>query len=92
MRTHIQIEGLLNQVYNNVVRAAQGNAKNYKFDLKQIPLTPTVGYNQYEDPEPIITTFMESLNREFPGCKIERIKTLGYENKIVENFIVIDWS
>jgi len=92
IRIHIQIESLLNQVYNAIVREAQGSKKSYKFDLKQIRLTPTTGYNQYEDPEPFIITFMDSLQKEFPGCKIERVKTVGYENKIVENFIVIDWA
>jgi hypothetical protein len=42
--------------------------------------------------EVFITALMEALHTEFPDCKIERVKTLGYENKVVENFIVIDWS
>ena len=92
MRIHIEIEGLLNRVYNAIVGEAQGNRKSYKFDLTQIPLTPTTGYNRDDMSEPFITTFMESLQKEFPACKIEHIKTIGYENKIVENFIVIDWS
>ena len=44
------------------------------------------------DLEVFITGLLSALVKEFPDCKIERIKTLGYENKIVENFIVIDWS
>ena len=93
--THIKIEGILNQVYAQVGKEAQRNKKSYKFDLMHhhnVNLLRGYTTNTEEETELIICEVMNAFNREFPGCKVERIKTIGYENKIVENFIVIDWS
>ena len=90
INTHIKIEDVLNQIHREVFREAQMRNKNYKFDIaRNFPHGPGLGGL---DMEVFIASIMEALKTEFPDCKIERIKTFGYENKIVENFILIDWS
>ena len=39
-----------------------------------------------------ITDFMDILKKEYLDCKIEYFETKGYENKVIEQIIVIDWS
>jgi hypothetical protein len=86
----MDIERVLNQIYSAVSGQAQTNNKNYKYDIaRNFPHGCGIGGL---DMEVFITALMEALHTEFPDCKIERVKTLGYENKVVENFIVIDWS
>ena len=96
INTHTKIEGILNLIYRVVSNEAQFNKKSYKFDLLHHHghngLLKVYKNGIEEDPEIIITALMDALSIEFPDCKIERIKTIGYENKIVEHFIVIDWS
>jgi hypothetical protein len=96
INTHIKIDDVLNLIYREVSTEAQINKKNYKFDLlhphRQGGFLKVYKNGIEEDPVIIITALMEALIKEFPDCKIERIKTYGYENKIVEHFIVIDWS
>jgi hypothetical protein len=85
------IERVLNQIYSEVSVQARTNNKNYKYDIAR-NFPHGHGYIGALDMEVFITALMEALHTEFPDCKIERVKTLGYENKVVENFIVIDWS
>jgi hypothetical protein len=94
INTHIKIDDVLNLIYREVSKEAQINKKNYKFDLLHQGTGCLKVYKNgiEEDPVIIITALMEALIKEFPDCKIERIKTYGYENKIVEHLIVIDWS
>ena len=91
INTHTKIEGVLDVIYREVSKEARINKKSYKFDLLHNGnIAFLTVYNT--DPEIIITALMEALKGEFPDCKIERVKTFGYENKTVEHFIVIDWS
>ena len=39
-----------------------------------------------------ITEFIEVLKKEYIDCKIEYVETKGYEDKVIEQLIVIDWS
>jgi len=39
-----------------------------------------------------INDFMDILKKEYLDCKIEYFETKGYENKVIEQIIVIDWS
>ena len=39
-----------------------------------------------------ITDFMDILKKEYLDCKIEYVETKGYEDKVIEQLIVIDWS
>ena len=87
---HLEIEKVLDQIYHHVCRAAQGRNTNYKYEISRS--FPHERGPMGLDLDVFITGLLSALVKEFPDCKIERIKTLGYENKIVENFIVIDWS
>lgn len=87
---HLEIEKILNGIYELVCREAMGRKTNYKYDISC--KFPHERGPMGLDLDVFITGLLAALVKEFPDCKIERIKTLGYENKIVENFIVIDWS
>ena len=42
--------------------------------------------------ESIQIEFMEVLKKEFHDCTISYIETKGYEEKIIERLLIIDWS
>lgn len=39
-----------------------------------------------------IMDFMDILKKEYLDCKIEYVETKGYDDKVIERLIVIDWS
>lgn len=87
---HLEIEKVLDQIYRHVCREAMTRKTNYKYD---IACTFPHGHGPMGlNLDVFITGLLSALVKEFPDCKIEPIKTYGYENKIVEHFIVIDWS
>jgi hypothetical protein len=84
---------LLKVIWADISREAQGGNKKYVFKITN---------NQYMGQLPqlknpinmtlFITDFMDILKKEYIDCKIEYVETKGYEDKVIEQIIVIDWS
>ena len=84
---------LLQVIWRDIKREAEAGATKYVFrvdtnehirDLRQLqnPITMTL----------FIMDFMDILKKEYIDCKIEYVETKGYDDKVIERLIVIDWS
>ena len=84
---------LLQVIWMDIKREAEAGKTKYVFrvdtneqirNLSQLqnPITMTL----------FIMDFMDILKKEYIDCKIEYVETKGYEDKVIERLIVIDWS
>lgn len=84
---------LLQEIWKDVGHAAQGGNTKYLFKItnnqhmRRLPqLNNPINMTLF------ITDFMDILKKEYLDCKIEYVETKGYEDKVIEQLIVIDWS
>jgi hypothetical protein len=87
---------LLKVIWADISREAQGGKTKYVFKIANNRWDQILG-NLPQLNNPInmtlfITDFMDILKKEYIDCKIEYVETKGYEDKIIEQIIVIDWS
>ena len=86
-------DALLQVIWSDIKREAEAGKTKYVFrvdtnqhirDLHQLqnPITMTL----------FIMDFMDILKKEYLDCKIEYVETKGYDDKVIERLIVIDWS
>ena len=85
---------LLQEIWMDVGREAQAGKTKYVFKITN---NQRIHYNLPQLNNPInmtlfITDFMDILKKEYLDCKIEYVETKGYEDKVIEQLIVIDWS
>ena len=84
---------LLQEIWMDISREAQAGRTKYVFKIAnnqhmrnlpqlQNPINMTL----------FISDFMDILKKEYIDCKIEYVETKGYEDKVIEQIIVIDWS
>jgi len=84
---------LLQKICGDVINeASRGNTK-YIFKIDKNQHMRTIGHVQISiNTILFITDFIEVLKKEYIDCKIEYSETKGYEGKVIEQIIVIDWS
>ena len=87
---------LLQLIWYDISREAQGGNTKYVFKITNNQHIRQ--FRQLNNPSIIINTtlfitdFMDILKKEYIDCKIEYVETKGYEDKVIEQIIVIDWS
>jgi len=87
---------LLLKIWKDISREAQGGNTKYVFKItnnhwdQTIQMLPQL--NNPINMTLFITDFMDILKKEYIDCKIEYVETKGYEDKVIEQIIVIDWS
>lgn len=82
----------LQVIWDNIKQEAEAGKTKYVFKITNytIHMLP-----QLQDPVNMIlfiNEFIEILKKEYIDCKIEYVETKGYEDKVIEQLIVIDWS
>ena len=85
---------LLQEIWMDVGREAQAGKTKYVFKITN---NQRIHYNLPQLKNPVnmtlfITDFMDILKKEYLDCKIEYVETKGYEDKVIEQLIVVDWS
>lgn len=92
-RKYQTFHNLLLVIWMDLKREAEAGKTKYVFrvdtnqNIKSLPLI--------ENPITMtlfIMDFMDILKKEYIDCKIEYVETKGYEDKVIERVIVIDWS
>jgi len=89
-------DGLLRVIWDDIKQEAEAGKTKYVFKIANNRWDQILG-NLPQLKNPInmtlfITDFMDILKKEYIDCKIEYVETRGYENKVIEQIIVIDWS
>jgi len=49
------------------------------------------GYQHFDNPV-YASEFKEMLQKVFPDCKTDYVETRGYDGKVIERVVVVDWS
>ena len=84
---------LLQMIWMDVSGGAQGGNTKYVFKITNNPhIRQLRQLNNSINMTLFITDFMDILKKEYIDCKIEYVETKGYEDKVIEQIIVIDWS
>lgn len=87
---------LLHVIWMDIKREAEGGKTKYVFKITNNHWNLIIQmFPQLQNPLNMIrfiTEFMEVLKKEYIDCKIEYVETKGYEDKVIEQLIVIDWS
>jgi hypothetical protein len=89
-------DSLLQVIWADISREAQGGKTKYLFKItnnrwgQTMQMLPQL--NNPINMTLFITDFMDILKKEYIDCKIEYVETKGYEDKVIEQIIVIDWS
>ena len=87
---------LLQVIWEAIKREAEAGATKYVFKFINSHWDPTIRMlPQLENPINMtlfIMDFMDILKKEYLDCKIEYVETKGYDDKVIERLIVIDWS
>ena len=84
---------LLQLIWYDISREAKGGKTKYIFKITNNPhMGQLPQLNNPINMTLFITDFMDILKKEYIDCKIEYVETKGYENKVIEQIIVIDWS
>ena len=84
---------LLQLIWYDISREAQGGKTKYLFKITNNPhMGQLPQLNNPINMTLFITDFMDILKKEYIDCKIEYVETKGYEDKVIEQIIVIDWS
>ena len=84
---------LLKVIWADISREAQGGNTKYVFKITNNPyIRQLPQLNNPINMTLFITDFMDILKKEYIDCKIEYVETKGYEDKVIEQLIVIDWS
>jgi len=91
LKRYQQLDVWLTEIWMGVkAEAVAGNTK-YIYNFAKISHT----LNPFEGWEPIDVFRMRMINileKEYPNCKIDYNETKGYDSKVIEQLIVIDWS
>ena len=87
---------LLQVIWMDIKREAESGNTKYVFKITNSHWDRTIRMlPQLENPITMtlfIMDFMDILKKEYIDCKIEYVETKGYEDKLIERLIVIDWS
>ena len=86
---------LLQIIWMDVKREAEAAKTKYVFKIANNRWGSIGVLSQLQNPVNVlafITEFIEVLKKEYIDCKIEYVETKGYEDKVIEQLIVIDWS
>ena len=87
---------LLQLIWMDIKREAEGGKTKYVFKINNNRWNGNIqNLPQLQNPINMmlfITEFIEVLKKEYIDCKIEYVETKGYEDKVIEQLIVIDWS
>ena len=84
---------LLQVIWMDIKREAEAGNKKYVFKITNNPhMRRLPQLNNPINSILFITDFMDILKKEYLDCKIEYVETKGYEDKVIEQIIVIDWS
>jgi len=84
---------LLQLIWTDVRNEARAGNTKYLFKINNNHWTSS--FTHLHNPINMtlfITDFMDILKKEYIDCKIEYVETKGYEDKVIEQIIVIDWS
>jgi hypothetical protein len=88
-----KFDHLLKLIWADISREAQGGKTKYVFKItNNSHMTQIPQLNNPINRTLFITDFMDILKKEYIDCKIEYVETKGYEDKVIEQIIVIDWS
>jgi hypothetical protein len=85
---------LLQVIWMDIKREAEAGKTKYVFRVDK-PNKQIGSLSELQNPITMtlfIMDFMDILKKEYIDCKIEYVETKGYEDKLIERVIVIDWS
>jgi hypothetical protein len=84
---------LLQVIWRDIKQLATSGNTKYVFKITNNRWNPNIqNLSNSIDMTLFITDFMDILKKEYIDCKIEYVETKGYEDKVIEQIIVIDWS
>jgi hypothetical protein len=88
LRKYEIFDSILDRIYGDIfMQPLKGKTKQV-FHLSQI----LPRHSNITNLEAFRLELIEILKKEYPGCDVSYVETTGYDGKIVEKLIIIDWS
>ena len=81
---------ILSIIWGNIRKQISYNPPQFKYIIKlHEPQYNTYGFVYTEE---IVLELIEILKKEYPGVDFTYKATAGYDGKIIETIIIMDWS
>lgn len=81
---------ILSIIWGNIRKQISYNPSQFKYIIKlNEPQYNTYGFVYTEE---IVLELIEILKKEYPGVDFTYKATAGYDGKIIETIIIMDWS
>jgi hypothetical protein len=81
---------LLSQLWGNI-RQSLVKSQKYIINIHDPSYYGKIGHG-FDFTEAIVLEFIEILKKEYPGVDFTYKETAGYDGRILEKIIVMDWS
>jgi hypothetical protein len=88
-----QFDKCLLVIWDEIKRSIPGGSTKHIINLHATNYFPqNHGGNMVNLTSEIVSEFIEILKKEYPGIDFTYKETAGYDGKIIERIIIMDWS